>query len=178
MGKKAHFRRRIVVLATLFLVSAAIASAQSLDGKWFVWNCNVHSRAVDHATGNFINKNFSFKVYVHFTYKSTFGTLGFIYDCDIVCQTSPGNWVVTYAYKNMNTSFYNEHFFQDWGMTLYTKDGSSIHTYITPYLSVTPSKVNAQGEINEGTDKASGRELYGWIAITGCVAKKLPFTPQ
>jgi hypothetical protein len=60
MLKTRHFEGAMAVLAMLFFVSASIVAAQSLDGKWFVMNCQVHAYAVDSTSGNFVICNFPF----------------------------------------------------------------------------------------------------------------------
>ena len=175
MKRTNHLGLRVVIVTILFFVSMAAVSAQSLDGKWFRLQCQVTSLRVDPATGNFVQYNFGFKAYVHFTYVTAIAPRGSVYHCDVWTQQSPGNWVVSTS-TNRSTPSFSENFTQDWNIQFYTKEGVTVHTFVTPHFSVFPNVFKAGGEIYDGTD-SQGNAIFGWILISGELTVALPFSP-
>jgi hypothetical protein len=192
MKRQKHLVPGMVMLAILFFLSMAAVSAQELDNKWFVVNCQVTSRAVNPITGNITQYNFGFKAYVYFSYNgpakppvpnngpagelpSPIPFNGSSYYCEVWSQTSPGLWKITSS-GDRNTSQISENFFPDWNMHFHTKNGTSVTTYATPHVSVTLNLFKAGGEIYTGNDP-QGRYLFGWMTISGQLATSLPFHP-
>ncbi len=166
---------RLVLAFTLVAILATAVSAQELNGKWYKVNFAATTKAVNPDTGNFIDYNFSFNVFVYFIYGGP-GTDGGLsqYDVEFWSQVAPDVWEQTFQDSNADTSPYSENFFPDMQFEIANKAGAWITGYITPHVSLEPGGFRAGGEVYDGED-AQGRALYGWVLVKGTRVSSVPF---
>ena len=152
---------------------AQTVSAQTYDDKWFKVNFQCTTMAVDRSTGAIKPYNFSSNVYFHFYYSKPSGSMGAEYIILEWSQPSPGIWGITDVFR-IQSSSYNEHLYPVLYLTLCNPYKTRVSVAVTAYVSAQPAAFRAGGQINLGVD-SKGRELRGWISMSGTVVAPPPF---
>jgi len=175
-----------VLILGIFCFASQSAMAQGtphyLDGLWFKLKAVVKGYNVDRGTGDTVVHNFTVPLYMSFVWNSSIS----MYDVRLYTETEPGTWTNRYG-RISATIPYNQNFFRDCYLKLYTSSTDWFGTYHTPYIkyvlddtgAVKKATYSGVGEVIGGSFDADASECFGSVQISGTTVSvsNLPFTP-